>query len=123
MVSIAAMSLATGCASDRDLRQGESLFGGGQQVTPVTEQIYYVYIQTKASPVAMYETAKRMWLEQSQKACNGKTIKPLKVSQSLAPAQIDPLVVTEMAGYAVCSGVELSQDEIQAAIEQYEAAE
>ena len=114
--------LLSSCASDRNLREdGESVLGGGYQVTEVTpKKIYYVYAETKASMTPMPGVAKRMWEQQAQKACGGGVATPINASQWIDNAKIEPLVIAAAGGYAVCADASLSLREIEAAVKKHE---
>ena len=57
-----------------------------------------------------------MWLHQAEKACGGAPVTPVNVLVTLDDSKVAPLMVTETFGYAVCSGADLSAQEIQDAI-------
>lgn len=124
LVSVIAfgVTLLSGCASDRNLsKDGESIFGGGYQVTEVTPtKIYYVYAETKASMTPMPGVARRMWEEQAEKACGGRAATPINASQWIDNAKVEPLLIAAAGGYAVCVDAGLSLGEIEAEVKKYE---
>jgi len=111
---------AVGCASNQNLRGGEGLFGGGYQVTPVSNSIFYVYARTNAAALPQYETAKKMFMERASQACASKEIAALKTRLQLSDSNFAPFIVTEAFGYAVCLNAGLSQEAIEAAVSKYE---
>lgn len=111
---------AAGCASNQNLKEGEGLFGGGYQVTPVSNAIFYIYARTNAAMLAQYETARKMFMERASEACASKDVATLRTRMHLNDSNFTPLIVTEAYGYAVCLNAGLSQDAIDAAIAKYE---
>ncbi|MHB1233627.1 MAG: hypothetical protein ACYCZQ_13755 [Burkholderiales bacterium] len=112
--------ILAGCASNHNLRDGDSVLDGGYQVTEVNSSIFYIYARTNAALIARDEDAKKMWAAQASRSCKGQPFLVAKLSRRLGDAKIPLLFVSEITGYAICSGSGLSAEQIHTAIEQYE---
>ncbi|MET0071231.1 MAG: hypothetical protein ABW096_14435 [Candidatus Thiodiazotropha sp.] len=120
IITLLTTILISACVSNHNLRDGESSFDGGYQVSKVTDGIYYIYARTNGGPSENHEAAKEMFITQAVNSCASKNIRLAKTSSQLDYSKFAPLVVTELMGFAICADRGLSDQQIKEAITKYE---
>lgn len=121
-LSVVLIALA-GCASDHDLRDGKNAFGGGYQVTPVADSIYYIYARTNAAVAPQQSSAEKMFVQRATEACKSESVNFVKARVRLNDSEFAPLIVTEAFGFVVCPNAGLDEIAVETAITAYEAGQ
>ena len=105
-----------GCASTHNLREGSGMFGGGVMHEEIKPGLFRVRSATNWAPWPNEGSASSAWIEESSKACRGKTWKELytKVSthdSGLPSMGILKYLVSEKNGYVLCSDAVITEEE------------
>ena len=105
--------LLLSCASSYNMKEGgESFWGGGYLVEPVSEGVYKIIAKTNVAQWTDFGTARRMWKKHAQEACEGREYTELDVKEysyekSVYRMTLESLffryIVTVKEGLAVCA--------------------
>lgn len=104
------------CASSHDLSKGAGAFGGGVLHREVRPGFYFVRSQTNWAPWSMEGSAASGWADEAKKACAGKAWKEIGTrvltrDTGLPSMGVLKYLVSEKAGYALCEGSEISEED------------
>lgn len=105
--------LLVSCASNYNMKDGgESFWGGGYLVEPVSEGVYRIIARTNVAQWSDYGTARRMWKKHAQEACEGREYTELDVEEYAYEKPVYRMtfeslffryIVTVKKGLAVCA--------------------
>ena len=107
----------TGCASTHDDGDGFNPLGGGMSSYKVSEGIYHIYERTNYAPWKNFSGARSAWQSKAEALCGSKLIRELGIKEYTFENIGAAYIHTIKEGYAICEGVKLSDEEVQAVID------
>lgn len=112
--ALAAVALASGCASTHNMAtDGTNLLGGGYWESKIADGVYQVSVKTNFAPWVNTSGARSAWRSRAQALCGTDAFREFKIVESSfdqMPGVLGALryIITTRDGVAVCPGANLS---------------